>query len=349
MKSSSHSFRSPSVALVLSFFMLSLASCGGSSASSPDGSGVGHKPSSRGQAFELVVIIPEQLYEGEVRDSLDALVRASTPVLPQHEPLFRLNMVWADANLTSWRTFRERFVVRVNTKAPKATVGVARDAVAVPQFEVLAEAPSRHELAVLLGRERERIQDFFVDHELDFMAAALRRKHSAATAKAFRELTGHSICVPAALKASKQAVDFLWTGTNLNDRDQNFVCYSYAWDGLPLTAEQFVAKRDSALKANIPGSRPGQWMQTARIRRQEGGEKVPLTVSRARIINNVPVHEVHGLWELHDGALGGAFVALERIDSVARRVLVTEGFIYSPHSPKRNIMREMEAALRTFE
>jgi hypothetical protein len=52
---------------------------------------------------------------------------------------------------------------------------------------------------------------------------------------------------------------------------------------------------------------------------------------------------------MHNGALCGAFVSLERIDTANSRVLVTEGFIYSPYSPKRTILREMEAALRTFK
>ena len=84
-------------------------------------------------------------------------------------------------------------------------------------------------------------------------------------------------------------------------------------------------------------------MQTSRMDGQ------PLINSRARTLFNVYVQEVHGLWELKDGALGGPFVALERIDTAARRVLVTEGFVYSPHSPKRDILRQMEASLRTFQ
>lgn len=326
----------------LALFFL-LISCGGRSGGSAADEEVGHKPASRGLPFELVVIIPQQLYAGEVRDSLDALVSASTPVLPQHEPMFRLNMVWADANLTPWRTFRLRCILRLNKQAAEATWGVARNTVAVPQTEVMVEAPNAHELALLLGQQRQRITDILVDAELNYMAQSLRKKHNKATAEAFAELTGHSICVPAALKASKRATDFLWTGTNLNDRDQNFVYYSYPWDGRPLSAGQYVAKRDSALRANIPGARPDQWMQTAREDEQ------PLVVSRARTINNKYIHEVHGLWEMHNGALGGAFVAMEHIDTVRQRVVVTEGFIYSPHSPKRTILREMEAALRTYD
>ena len=66
------------------------------------------------------------------------------------------------------------------------------------------------------------------------------------------------------------------------------------------------------------------------------------------MIHNKVVQEVHGLWELKNGALGGPFVALERVDTAAARVLVCEGFVYSPHSPKRDLLRQMEAALRTF-
>ena len=330
---------------------LTFTACGGRE-KPESGDGVGHKPPSRGLPFEMVVIAPEQAYEGELSDSIDAVLRASTPVLPQHEPMFRLNVVWADGNLTPFRTFRMRFIAKINPRATKALIGVARDAVAVPQIEVKAEAPSVHELAQLIGRERQRITDLFVEHELDYMAESLQRKHNAAASKTFHELTGHTICVPPALKASKRAKDFLWTGTNLNDRDQNFVYYSYPWDGQPLSPEQFVVKRDSALKANIPGSTPNQWMQTASLRPKEvltptgAVREVPLIVSRARTLNNMYVHEVHGLWEMHNGALGGAFVSLERIDTANNRVLVTEGFIYCPHSPKRTILREMEAANR---
>ncbi len=358
-------------ALTVSCLLLAF-SC--TSKSERDGDGVGHKPASKGQPFEMVVIIPEQLYVGEVKDSLDEVLRCSTPVLPQHEPLFRLNMVWSDGNLTTWRTFRERFVVELNRRAARPDIGVARNAIAIPQLEVRVVARSTHELAVLLGQQKERLRDLFVEHELDYMADNLRRKYSRSTAEALQALANHTICVPPGLKASKQAKDFLWTGTNLNDRDQNFIFYTYPWDGRPLSPEQFVAKRDSALRTNIPGSRPDQWMQTSRLPAAsesstsdeaastpsaEVGTAVssgassaadrPLILARTRTLNNYVVQEVHGLWELHNGALGGAFVSVERIDTAAQLVLVTEGFIYSPHSPKRNIMREMEAALRTFE
>jgi len=306
-------------------------------------------PSSRGLPYEVALIIPQALYQGALKDTLDAVLKASTPVLNQHEPLFRVDVVYGEANLTAWRTMRNRLLVSVEADAERPAMGVARDVMARPQIEVKVTARNAQELAAFLGAQRERLTDLFVDSELEVEAARLRRKYSRMTADSLQRF-GHRICVPEGLHAAKVGQDFLWTGTNLNDADQNFVFYSYAWDGRPLTAEQYVAKRDSALRLNIPGPQMGQWMQTATVAASgDSLTRVPLIMARQRVIGGASVQEVHGLWEMRGAALGGAFVALERVDTAARRVLVTEGFIYSPHSPKRNLMRQMEASLRTFK
>ena len=300
-------------------------------------------PASRGLPAELVLVVPRGLYTGELRDTLTSILQGSTPVLPQHEPLFRLDVAYTDANLTPWRTFRSRLVVETDPKLAAPSLGVARNVYARPQIEVRIAGPNAHELALYLSAQRQRLTDLLVDHELACEAAALRRRHDPRSSDSLHALAGHRICLPTSFRATKVGRDFLWTGTNLNDRDQNFVYYTYPWNGLPLSPAGFAEHHDSVLRANIPGARPGQWMQTARI----DGE--PLLLARTRVINNKVVQELHGLWELRAGALGGPFVAIERIDTASRRVLVAEGFVYSPHSPKRDLLRQLEAALRTFE
>ena len=59
-------------------------------------------------------------------------------------------------------------------------------------------------------------------------------------------------------------------------------------------------------------------------------------------------YEMRGLWEMRRGALGGPFVSLAFPDPEHGRLLVAEGFIYSPKSKKRDLVRRMEAALRTL-
>ena len=58
--------------------------------------------------------------------------------------------------------------------------------------------------------------------------------------------------------------------------------------------------------------------------------------------------EVRGLWDMHGGFMGGPFVAQVRVDSVARKVVCAEGFVFSPNSAKRDLLRSVEAGLRTL-
>lgn len=347
--------------LLLLSAVLPMACKGGAGEASDEQGAAARKPLSRGLPYELVLVIPRGLYTGELRDTLDAVLQGSTPVLPQHEPMFRLDVAYTDVNQTPWRTFRNRLLVATDARLRRPQLAVVLDPVARPQIEVTVAARTPHELAEYLGRQRQRLTDLFVDHELECEAANLRRKHDGRTRDSLLALCHREVCVPPAFKAAKVGRDFLWTGTNLNDRDQNFIYYSYPWDGRPLSPRQFVEKHDSVLRVNIPGARPGQWMQTARARAAYSSTSAsdaassasspslpPLILARTRTIDKKVVQQVHGLWELKNGALGGPFVALERVDTAAARVLVCEGFIYSPHSPKRDLLRQMEAALRTF-
>jgi hypothetical protein len=218
-------------------------------------------------------------------------------------------------------------------------MGVARNEIALPQIEVMVQGPSAHILAGFIGANRQRLTDLFVEAELEWEAAQLRRKFSKTTLEALQEVSGHTICVPTGLRASKQGKDFLWTGTNLLDKDQNFVFYSYPWNGHPLSIGQYVAKRDSVLKTNIPGSEPNQWMQTN-----------PEFVWTKNIsVAGQFAMEARGLWEMKNDAMGGPFISHSRLDEKNNRVIVVEGFVYAPDKMKRTMLRRLEAALYTLE
>ena len=70
--------------------------------------------------------------------------------------------------------------------------------------------------------------------------------------------------------------------------------------------------------------------------------------------NNINVRgdyamEVKGLWDVKNDMMGGPFVSHARVDQANGRVVVVEGFVYSPDKQKRNFMRKMEAALYTLK
>ena len=93
------------------------------------------------------------------------------------------------------------------------------------------------------------------------------------------------------------------------------------------------------MKVNIPGEREGMYMETD---------------SAHVFANNINVRgdyamEVKGLWDVKNDMMGGPFVSHARVDQANGRVVVVEGFVYSPDKQKRNFMRKMEAALYTLK
>jgi len=58
--------------------------------------------------------------------------------------------------------------------------------------------------------------------------------------------------------------------------------------------------------------------------------------------------EARGLWYMENDMMGGPFVSHARVDRPNGRVVVVEGFVYAPEKKKRDMMRQLEAALYTL-
>ena len=137
----------------------------------------------------------------------------------------------------------------------------------------------------------------------------------------------------------KEGKDFLWASTNRATADMNFVMYSYPYtDKDTFTKDYFIHKRDSVMKANIPGEREGMYMAT---------DSMFVDVEDI-VVKGEYAQEARGLWEMEGDMMGGPFVSHARVDRANGRVVVVEAFIYSPDKLKRNLMRQMEASLYTL-
>lgn len=103
--------------------------------------------------------------------------------------------------------------------------------------------------------------------------------------------------------------------------------------------KQYVlAKRDSVMKANIPGTEPRMYMATDTL----------CTSVKPIAVKGEYAMETRGLWKMEHDAMGGPFVSHSRVDTLNNRVVVAEGFVYAPEKMKRGLIRRLEAALYTL-
>ncbi len=65
--------------------------------------------------------------------------------------------------------------------------------------------------------------------------------------------------------------------------------------------------------------------------------------------NNVKALESRGLWFVEGDFMGGPFISYTIEDKENERLIVVEGFSYSPSSKKRDVVFELEAILKTIK
>lgn len=299
---------------------------------------------SKGLPSELLLVVDKAVWESTVADTLKQVLEGPIPALPQLESHFRVTRIFSPYYTQTYTTFHSKLFVKLDAQAAKPILGVSYDVIAKPQVEVTVKAANVKDLAEFIGRNQVYIRDVIADAQLEMRVAQLKQKYSQKAHSELKAVMGRTIFAPEEIRAAKRGNNFLWAGSNLNEKDLNVVVYTYPWDGKDvLQPLYFAAVRDSVMQANIPGSQPDQWMETVR----EDG--LPLLASRLRKLNGGVVQEVRGLWQMRNGALGGPFVSLARIDTAANEVLVAEGFVYSPSTEKRDLLRRVEAAIRTVK
>jgi len=317
--------------------LLSFSSCGG-------GKGNQKSPfmaTSSGRPYEIIVVVDLGLWERPAGRALYSALEMDVPGLPQAERSFKI-MYTSPQNFDSTlKLIRNIVIVDVQGDVyTQAKFNYANDVYADPQTVLTIQAPNEKELETFVEENREVIVDFFTRAEMNRQIKSLEKSHSNYVNTKVSSMFDCEIWVPGELVSTKIGEDFLWASTNAATSDMNFVIYSYPYtDKNTFTREFYMHKRDSVMKANIPGAREGIYMATD-----------TMTVeTKALNVQGEYALEARGLWRMKGDFMGGPFVSHTRLDKANNRVVTAEIFIYSPDKLKRNLVRLMEASLYTLK
>ena len=315
-----------------------LFSCGG------DGKKGGKSlftPVSSGRPYEMLVVIDKGMWERPAGRALFDVLDTDVPGLPQPERSFRISQIRPENFDRGMRIFRNIIDVDIQPIYTQPKLKYSRDSYSSPQMIMTIQAPDEKSFEEFVTQNRQVIVDFFTKAEMNRQIALLKEKYSDVVATKVGSMFGCDVRIPADLDCYKEGKDFLWASSDkpTSDVSMNFVIYSYPYtDKNTFTKDFFVHKRDSVMKINLPGAREGQYIQT-------DADYVD--------VKNIGVKgeyafEARGLWYMENDMMGGPFVSHARVDKPNGRVVVVEAFIYAPQKNKRDLMRQMEAALYTL-
>lgn len=326
--------------LSMTLMALVLFSCKG------DGKGGGGKsiftPVSSGRPYEMMVVIDKGLWERPAGRALFNVLDKDVPGLPQPERSFRISQIRPENFNRGNRIFRNIIDVDIRPIYTQPKLKYSRDSYSSPQMIMTIQAPDEKSFEEFVSANGQVIIDFFTKAEMNRQINILKRKHSDVVSTKVGSMFGCDVWVPSDLQRYKQGEDFFWVSSDKprSDVSVNFVIYSYPYtDKNTFTKDYFVHKRDSFMKANIPGSRENQYMAT-------DADYVDV---KNFSVKGEYAFEARGLWYMENDMMGGPFVSHARVDRPNGRVVVVEAFVYAPEKKKRDLMRQMEASLYTLK
>ena len=302
------------------------------------------KPSATGARFELLIVMDDDLWHAPAGQAVFNLFDQDTPGLPQSEPLFKITHVkQADFSDLLKPSRNVLYVDVAADRYTQAKIAYAENYYSYPQCFVRITAPSDSALYDAITTHGDDVAERFIVAERERAMMFNKQDRNEKAVKEVEEHFGIQVDIPIDLKLSTVRDNFYWITNNSGYIRQDLVIYTYPYtDPNTFTYEYLTAKRDSVMRANIPGEVEGSYMGTEY--RYYPPETEEITV------NGAWCAETRGLWRMVDGEImGGPFVSHTRIDEVNGRIIVAEGFVFAPRVDKRTPLRQVEAMVYTLK
>lgn len=291
-------------------------------------------PSMTGGLNELVIVLEEHLWQGDVGDSLRTVLGAEVQGIPWKESIFDLVQIPPKAYTRIFETHRNLLFFE---KGKKASVGFQENTNAKGQFMILVTYQNSEELKVLIKQYASVIALRFQEQE----KARLKKQmlHQIGLEKVFQK---HEIDlkVPKDFSLVLDTTDFTWIEYNPKDKEiiQGFFIYEIN-PATPFTTSQLLAQRDLLTKQYVQGKTTDSFM-VVEIQHYQ-----PLTKHIESMGYNAL--EIKGLWKMKNAFMGGPFITHFIQDTTRNRILAIEGFLFNPGEDKRDKMQLVQLVLES--
>lgn len=294
-------------------------------------------PTTFSKPNQVTVLIDDQLWNGEVGDTLRNTLAAPFLGLPQEEPVFSLNQY--PVKLLEGFTSNSRNIIIIK-REDKSQIRFQENEYANPQIVVHISGRSVQELLDSMHQNDSLIIKRIKESEIKVYQQWLKRDTLMNTAK-IAERFGISLDIPARYRMVMGGKRFIWLKKEITSGNLSLVFYQLPLSILKnnkINPRKIIKIRDSIGRIYIHGAVPRTYMMT---------EKAFTPYQTETQIYKHTAFETRGTWELSHDFMGGPFINYAIIDQANQRVLFIEGFCYAPSKKKRDLLFELEAIIRS--
>ena len=292
---------------------------------------------SSGALNTLTVVMPNDLWQGAIGETIRDKLAGTVEGLPQVEPLFDINQMPAQAFTGFMR--KQRTFLKIE-QAQDTSLQILNDRYARPQTGIILKGPTAEAIAAVIKKDSAKIVSIFKQTEIT--EKQRRTNLSLKEDKQLRKDFGISLKFPSAYRYAKTDKNFFWIRKDIPNGDMNITVYEVplsAIDADTNTIATIINMRDSISGAGILTDE-GTSFRT---------EPSYAPYLKKTSIDGHDAWETKGTWDIKGRYMAGPFVNYAIKDEKADRYLVLEGFVFKPSANKRDSMFELESILRSVK
>ncbi len=322
-------------------------------------------PRAKGEADEIILVVDSAQW---VEDSLGigATLRKTfmAPMLglPQDESLFNVNKVspqklnsvlksaknmvfvtTLDSKTIDSRILQKYFTSQsLNQIKQDSTLFMRtrRNLFAKGQTVMFLFSSSEKQLAKKINDNRSRIREYFESSARGIIKEKLLKSSQKSLTQRIKENHNIEFLIPYGWEKARDVKNFLWLRKIDAKTEQSIFIYyePYTDRGIFNQIGEF---RDKITRKHLyDGENPD-----VHIARQE---IIPVFTERVNFNEHFAV-KARGLWKISDNSRGGPFVSYTIVDEAEGLVYYVEGYVDSPGTAKKHLIRELETILSTFK
>lgn len=287
----------------------------------------------------VAVVIDDQLWNGEIGDSIRNKFASPVLGLPQEEALFTLNQF--PVKLLEGFMTNSRNIIVVK-KENTSLFSIKKDQFLKPQVIVRISGKSVQEILDSIQSKQEEIISVIRSSELKNVQENLKAD-SLWNDSILTDKFKFKITLPKKYKLVMFAKKFLWYKKEIPSGNLSLAVYELPFSSLknPNDAVTSIIRiRDSIGNRYIHGSEPNTKMITEKA--------FSPYLSKTQLAGKLVI-ETKGNWELQYDSMSGPFINYLFLDIKNKRILVLEGFCYAPSKQKRDLMFELEGIIKSIQ
>jgi hypothetical protein len=316
------------------FLLLSLAVLAGCKDAKRGGATL---PNPAGAACDVLVVLSDGSWKGELGAAYREALTEPYPYLPQVEPYFHVLHVSGDAFVGTAQKFRNLIITKIDAKIREPQLLIQVDVYAKAQVIVNVVAPTIEAAARYVKENAARLRAIFDQTEKDRYADIVKLKAEAALTAAVRKAFGFDIYFPSGYQLRTSKPRFMWISLETNLSSQGLLIFTSKYGGeADFTVESLSIVADWCTRQHVPGPSDGSYMVTAKA----VASKVETLTYKGRTW-----YRMRGFWEVKNDFMGGPFISYSTYWKEKNEVLTLRAYVYSPKKDKRKTLLQTEALI----